>query len=316
MADDDEDEGASLRAALRRLLNPLDVMLITRDRMQDALDDAVRRGRMTRDDATELLSDLMRRGRRQTEEMLEGALTAPVGRARRAAGLADPFPIEGYDDLTAAEVIERLRDLDVGAIRRVRDYERRNANRKTVLGAADSELGQPATGGAAPRSRRSGARRAARDGRWTPCHPQTRCPRPPPPARLAATSSSSPSTRSPTAATAWRGVTATSCSWPAPSPATACGPSSARQRRPTRRRAPWTSCPPRPTGCRRRRTTPARPGRCSRTSASWRSRPSRWRTRCGGLGAWPGPRSSRSSPPRAPGATATSSSTPSAPART
>jgi|1185.fasta_scaffold666848_1 hypothetical protein len=141
MADDEEDDGAVLRAALRRLLNPLDVMLITRDRMQDALDDAVRRGRMTRDDATELLSDLMRRGRRQTEEMLEGALTAPVGRARRAAGLADPFPIEGYDDLTAAEVIERLRDLDVGAIRRVRDYERRNANRKTVLGAADSKLG-------------------------------------------------------------------------------------------------------------------------------------------------------------------------------
>ena len=104
MADDDEDDGASLRAALRRLLNPLDVMLITRDRMQDALDDAVRRGRMTRDDATELLSDLMRRGRRQTEEMLEGALTTPVDRARRAAGLADPFPIDGYDDLTAAQV--------------------------------------------------------------------------------------------------------------------------------------------------------------------------------------------------------------------
>ena len=140
---DAEDDSASLRDALRRLLNPLDVVVITRDRVQDALDDAVRRGRMTRDDATDLLSDLMRRGRRQTEDMLsdlEGALTAPVGRARRAAGLADPFPIANYDDLTAAQVIERVRDLDPPALRQVRDYERRNANRKTVLGALDAKL--------------------------------------------------------------------------------------------------------------------------------------------------------------------------------
>jgi|1186.fasta_scaffold1179661_1 hypothetical protein len=139
-ADDDE---SAIQAALRRLLNPLDVMVITRDRVQDALDDAVRRGRMTRDDATELLSDLMRRGRRQTEDLLsdlEGALTTPVGAARRAAGLGDPFPIAGYDDLTAAQVIERLRDLEPGALRRVRDYERRNANRKTVLGFVDAKL--------------------------------------------------------------------------------------------------------------------------------------------------------------------------------
>ena len=140
---DAEDESASLRDALRRLLNPLDVVVITRDRVQDALDDAVRRGRMTRDDATDLLSDLMRRGRRQTEDMLsdlEGALTAPVGAARRAAGLGDPFPIANYDDLTAAQVIERVRDLDAPALRQVRDYERRNANRKTVLGALDAKL--------------------------------------------------------------------------------------------------------------------------------------------------------------------------------
>jgi hypothetical protein len=144
MTSADEDESA-IQAALRRLLNPLDVMVITRDRVQDALDDAVRRGRMTRDDATELLSDLMRRGRRQTEDLLsdlEGALTSPVGAARRAAGLGDPFPIAGYDDLTAAQVIERLRDLDTGALRRVRDYERRNANRKTVLGFIDAKLDQ------------------------------------------------------------------------------------------------------------------------------------------------------------------------------
>jgi hypothetical protein len=137
MADDDE---SPLRAALRRLLNPLEVVVMTRERMQEALDDAVSRGRMTRDDASDLLGELMRRGRRQTDDLLsdlEGALTAPV---RRAAGLGDRFPIAGYDDLTAAQVIERLRDLDPDELRRVREYERRNANRKTVLGALDAKL--------------------------------------------------------------------------------------------------------------------------------------------------------------------------------
>jgi polyhydroxyalkanoate synthesis regulator phasin len=126
MSSDEEEEG--LRTALRRLLNPLDFVVITRDRLQDALDDAVRRGRMTRDDATDLLGDLMRRARRQTDELL--------------SDLADSFPIRGYDDLTAAQVIERLRDLEPGELRQVRDYERRNANRKTVLGAVDTKLGQ------------------------------------------------------------------------------------------------------------------------------------------------------------------------------
>jgi hypothetical protein len=123
-------------------LNPVDVMVITRERLADALDDAVRRGRMTRDDAGELLSELMRRGRRQTEELLsdlEGALSAPV---RRATGLGERFPIAGYDDLTAAEIVARLSDLDPGALRQVREYERRNANRKTVLGALEARLDQ------------------------------------------------------------------------------------------------------------------------------------------------------------------------------
>src|SRR5205085_6751305 len=97
-----EDDAEGVRAALRRLLNPLDVVVITRDRLQDALDDAVRRGRMTRDDATDLLGELLRRARRQTDDLL--------------AGEADAFPIAGYDDLTAAEVVERLRDLEPGEL--------------------------------------------------------------------------------------------------------------------------------------------------------------------------------------------------------
>ena len=118
----------------RSVLNPLDVMVITRERLQDTLDDAVRRGRMTRDDASDLLSEIVRR-----------AVSAPADRVlrevRRVTGAGgDPFPIEDYDDLTAAQVVAKLGGLDAPALRRVRDYERRNANRKTVLSAVDQKL--------------------------------------------------------------------------------------------------------------------------------------------------------------------------------
>ncbi len=110
---------------------PLDVLTITRERLQETLDDAVRRGRMTRDDASDLLSEILRR-----------TVSGPVGVVRRVTGAGDDgFPIEDYDDLTAAQVVSQLNDLDMPALRRVRDYERRNANRKTVLAAVETKLG-------------------------------------------------------------------------------------------------------------------------------------------------------------------------------
>jgi polyhydroxyalkanoate synthesis regulator phasin len=118
----------------RNVLNPLDAMVITRERLQDTLDDAVRRGRMTRDDAADLLAEIVRR-----------AVSAPTDRVkrevRRVTGTADGFPIDDYDDLTAAQIVSRIDGLNSGDLRRVRDYERRNANRKTVLAALDSRLG-------------------------------------------------------------------------------------------------------------------------------------------------------------------------------
>ena len=119
--------------ASRSVLNPLDVMVITRERLQDTLDDAVRRGRMTRDDAAELLAEIVRR-----------ALSAPTDRVkrevRRVTGALDGFPIEDYDELTAAQIISKVGGLETDELRRVRDYERRNANRKTVLAALDAKL--------------------------------------------------------------------------------------------------------------------------------------------------------------------------------
>jgi polyhydroxyalkanoate synthesis regulator phasin len=140
----------AIRDALRTALAPLDAVVLTRDRVQEVLDDAVDRGRMTRDDATELVGEIFRRGRRQTDEMLRDlgdVVTAPadrvrreVDRARRATGLGPSFPISGYDDLTAAQVTDRLGDLAPAELRVVRDYEKRNANRKSVLAAAERHL--------------------------------------------------------------------------------------------------------------------------------------------------------------------------------
>jgi polyhydroxyalkanoate synthesis regulator phasin len=101
------------------LKKPTDLVVIPAEWLRDTLDAAVRRGRMTRDDATELLAELLR-GRRDEEP--------------------DAFPIDGYDDLTAAQLIERVKGLEPDELRRVRDYERRNANRKTVLSALDQRL--------------------------------------------------------------------------------------------------------------------------------------------------------------------------------
>ena len=107
----------------RLLLNPLEALLLTRERIQEVLDDAVARGRMTADDAAELLAELVRRGRRQPE-----------------AGPGSAFPITGYDDLTAAKVVDRLEGLSPAELRLVRNHERRNANRKSVLTAIERRL--------------------------------------------------------------------------------------------------------------------------------------------------------------------------------
>ncbi len=140
-------------------------VVVRRDRLQEVVDDAVTRGRMTRGDAEDLVQSLVQSGRRQAEELLgemerlvdrgrrevEGAartarkrtasspVTREVDKARRRVGVPG-FPILGYDDLTAAQVVDRLGDLDGPQLRKVRDYERRNANRKGVLGGIEKRL--------------------------------------------------------------------------------------------------------------------------------------------------------------------------------
>jgi polyhydroxyalkanoate synthesis regulator phasin len=132
------------REQLRRVLNPLDLVIITRVRLQEVVDEAVARGRITRGDAADLVTDVLARGRSQADDVLaelEQLLGAPIEAARRVAGLGPEFPITGYDDLTAAEVIAELEGMSDADLRKVAQYERANANRKTVLGAAERKLG-------------------------------------------------------------------------------------------------------------------------------------------------------------------------------
>jgi hypothetical protein len=130
----------------RPLPLPLDIVVITRERLQEIFDDAVARGRMTRDDANNLVAAVLERGRGLTDdvlgdvEQLLGRSREQLDRARRATGIGSSFPISGYDELSVAQVRERLDGLTPAELRKVRDHERRNANRKTVLQAIESKL--------------------------------------------------------------------------------------------------------------------------------------------------------------------------------
>jgi hypothetical protein len=63
-----------------------------------------------------------------------------VDRARRATGLGSSFPIIAYEGLSATQIVARLDDLTAPQLRKVRDYERRHDNRKSVLDAIERRL--------------------------------------------------------------------------------------------------------------------------------------------------------------------------------
>jgi polyhydroxyalkanoate synthesis regulator phasin len=179
---------AEFRQALTtNLIRPLEMVMLSRQRIEDALDEVVKRGRMTRDDATQLGQALFTLGRQQTDDVMKdleqllgrgrsnleqrtgnvrsrsveaarGArrsvgraadaartaadpLLVQADRARRVAGVGPSFPVSNYDDLTAAQINSRLDTLTPAELRKVRDYERRRGNRKSVLDAIEGKLG-------------------------------------------------------------------------------------------------------------------------------------------------------------------------------
>jgi hypothetical protein len=89
--------------------------------------------------ARKQVGDATTKARSRARDAAEPVI-AQADRARRTAGIGPSFPILGYDDLTAAQVQSRLDGLTPAELRKVRDYEKRNANRKSVLNAIESKL--------------------------------------------------------------------------------------------------------------------------------------------------------------------------------
>jgi hypothetical protein len=130
--------------------------------VQEVLDDAASRGRITRKDANDLVVEIMRRGRQTGDEVVElvekgraqiesatrrvrrvepvDRLVRGADRARRAAGVGPTFPIVAYDDLNVSQVQARIRELSRPERRKVLNYERKHANRKSVVGALEKSL--------------------------------------------------------------------------------------------------------------------------------------------------------------------------------
>ena len=61
-----------------------------------------------------------------------------IDRDRKSLQENEPFP--GYDDLTAREIAQRVRDADEATAQKVRDYEGRHQRRVEVLEAASRQL--------------------------------------------------------------------------------------------------------------------------------------------------------------------------------
>jgi len=53
-----------------RVFEPRDLVVLASEAIQEAMDEAVARGRVTRDDANDLVGELMRKGREQKDDVL------------------------------------------------------------------------------------------------------------------------------------------------------------------------------------------------------------------------------------------------------
>jgi polyhydroxyalkanoate synthesis regulator phasin len=158
------DRAAASLEALRESLES--TVTISRERLEETVEDAVRRGRMTRGDAEELVGRLINRGREQADALLRelertleqargevatrrGQAAEAASRAREEVGsrgrqlrddAAARNPISDYDGLSVRQISDRLAELTREQLDKVDAYERANRARKGVLEAIDRRL--------------------------------------------------------------------------------------------------------------------------------------------------------------------------------
>lgn len=156
----------------RGVISPLNLVMITGERIQEVVDEAAVRGRITHADANDLVQGLVQCGRKQTDDVLSDlerllargrdeidetagstrkrATRAAISarkkvesatyRARSVGSRRVAPPVSNYEKLTAVDVKKRLKRLSTDELRKLRDYEKRHAKRKSVLEAVDRKL--------------------------------------------------------------------------------------------------------------------------------------------------------------------------------
>ncbi|HSK99954.1 MAG TPA: hypothetical protein VK869_06425 [Rubrobacteraceae bacterium] len=82
------------------------------------------------------LREGMETATRNAERVIDTAQSATTAAARMNGG----FPIGGYDDMTVSEVTERLDALTADELKMVREYEKSNKNRETVIERVDRKI--------------------------------------------------------------------------------------------------------------------------------------------------------------------------------
>jgi hypothetical protein len=120
---------------------------------QGVVEDSIRELRQQAESNRALTQELVDRAERQrdalqtlVEESVDAYMDlayAPLSYYRQGLRLVESgvgFPIVGYDELNVAEISERLDGLTAAQVREVREYEKRNKNRDTLIEQLDRKL--------------------------------------------------------------------------------------------------------------------------------------------------------------------------------
>jgi len=83
---------------------------------------------------------------RQGMRLVETATEAAAGSIETIAGENGGVPVENYDELTVDEITGELGNLSAGDLEKVRDYEKRNKNRETLLYEIERKMSFPIEG--------------------------------------------------------------------------------------------------------------------------------------------------------------------------
>jgi hypothetical protein len=91
---------------------------------------------------TNLTFPFQRQGMRLVETVANSTQKSVETATRGAEEIAETvtFPIAGYDEMNVAEISERLEGLSVDELKRVREYEKRNKGRDTLIGQIDRKI--------------------------------------------------------------------------------------------------------------------------------------------------------------------------------